>query len=229
MGNILSVALLAVFLGLVAAVVGELRFGSVQDAEIQPPAVDGEPPAPVAAEAAFSLAAIDTLTETVERPLFTDTRRPPPPQEVVQDATPTPRTTAKRPSAQFQLSAIVIADGERVALLQHPRDGRIVRIAQGELLDGWSLDEVRDDEVVLRSGADSQTVALRQFTPPPPPKRAKRKTNQRTKQRTTRQTNRQKNRNVPQEAESELEAQLEAEIEKLEELRRERRAERTEE
>jgi hypothetical protein len=116
----------------------------------QPPVAD--PVAPLA-----------DLSETLQRPLFTPERRPAQdePAPVVAPATDLPRTP---PS--FELTAVVLANGERVALLKALGAGQLHRLRQGESVDGWTLTEVRPDGVVLERGGQRESIELRTFDAP---------------------------------------------------------------
>jgi len=121
-----------------------------------------EPPAP----APFSLASLQSFSQTLERPLFTADRRPPvraapAPARAPASAPPDPAPAPE--IGPFILSAIVIVDDEREVLLSDPREGRLTRRREGETVDGWTLEEIREDAVILRYGDQTRDVLLRRF------------------------------------------------------------------
>lgn len=120
----------------------------------------------------LSLPPLADLSETIERPLFTESRRP---SEVeASDAPVTPVPVVTGPTADFSISAIVITGKERAVLLTHSQSGELTRVTEGEMIAGWRLERVESDRAVFSKDGDSREIALRTFGPPPPsrPKRA---------------------------------------------------------
>lgn len=60
----------------------------------------------------------------------------------------------------FSLSAILIANGRRIALIRTSDDNRLKKLAQGENYRGWSLTEVRPRAVSLQRGAEIRQLEL---------------------------------------------------------------------
>lgn len=112
----------------------------------------------------FALPPLASLTETVQRPLFLESRTPaedlPVPVETV------PVSTAERPS--FSLSAIVITSEQRAVLVSDPASGSLIRLREGESLAGWTLKEVGTDRAMFTKDGESQSATLRRFERPPP-------------------------------------------------------------
>ena len=166
MGDRLSAMLLVLVLGLTAAVLAQLRPGTAERAPIEPRIVTetiasaGPSPAP--------LPALVDLTETLDRPVFSPTRRAP-----QAAAAPVPEAAPMRhdeaPPPDIKLSAVVIDDGQRFALLRRFPAGDTVRVAQGDAVDGWTLSEVRADGVTLRKNDQRHEIVLRTFEPAPVP------------------------------------------------------------
>jgi hypothetical protein len=163
--------LLVLVLGLTAAVLAQLRPGAAERAPIEARVVTeaiasaGPSPAP--------LPALVDLTETLDRPVFSPTRRP----AQVAAAAPVPEAPTMRnneaPPPDMKLSAVVIDAGRRFALLQRFPAGGTVRVAQGDVVDGWTLSEVRADGVTLRKNDQRHEIVLRTFEPAPAaPRRA---------------------------------------------------------
>ncbi len=132
----------------------EHRYGRVEAPEGPwPPAKVAEAnllPTPAAAPAAES--------ETVGRPLFVPSRRPPPPAPVAP-----PVRVAKD---QFQLQGTIVVKGLDIALLREKQSGKVVRVEKGAPVSDMNLAEVYPDRVVLRAGDDSETLMLSVSTGP---------------------------------------------------------------
>ena len=82
--------------------------------------------------------------EVVERPLFSDTRRP-------QDR-PADKTAAApvaQIASQWRLTGIVLAGENSSAHIVGTRDNKTVRLQAGMQLDGWRLDKVERDHAVF--------------------------------------------------------------------------------
>lgn len=164
MGDRSSALLLVLVLGLSAVVLAQLRPGAAERAPVERRIVTeaiasaGPSPAP--------LPALVDLTETLDRPVFSPTRRPP-----QAAATPVAEAAPMRPDAApppaMKLSAVVIDAGRRFALLQRFPAGDMVRVAQGDTVDGWTLSEVRADGVTLRQEDQRHEIVLRTFEPAP--------------------------------------------------------------
>lgn len=153
---------LAALTGVLAA---ELRYGIGRgdgrpaESGVDVPVTQG--PAPL-----FALADRTTFSETLERPLFMPGREP--------YAAPAPPTAAPapagaRPSAtRYVLSAVIIADDERIALLTDTATGAVRRVREGERLAGWRIDAIHGNSAVLRNGDTTEELPLRTFGPAAP-------------------------------------------------------------
>jgi hypothetical protein len=115
------------------------------------------------AEPEFAMSPLEDFTETLARPLFMDTRRPPEPGEepVAEEAPPPepPKATAKL--AGLELSGIVITSKARVALIRKVRGGELLRLSLGEQVDGWTIDAIRPDRVILRKNEIIEELVLK--------------------------------------------------------------------
>lgn len=115
----------------------------------------------------FALADRDAFSVTVTRPLFMPNRRP-----LEADSAPAvvEAPKAAQPSAdRYALSAIVIVDDERIALLADSATGSLIRAREGETLAGWRIEKILEDGAVLRNGETRAELTLRTFGPPAPP------------------------------------------------------------
>ena len=118
---------------------------------------------------------IPSLSEfkaTLDRPLFSESRRPAEP-ETDDETGDTPEQTPKE-AVPVRLSAVIIEQDEKSALLEETKSRTSKRVREGEAFEGWTLVEVREDAVVLVSGGKRSEVELRNFDVPPPPVRPRR-------------------------------------------------------
>lgn len=156
------VVLSAAVVALSAALLAELRLG-------------GRPPvSSVAPRAAADLPEIPSwevpappiskYVEIIERPLFTSDRRPPPPDEqpVAETQQATPQT-----KPDVHLLGIVITEGKRQALLQEGRDDKVVYAEPGVTVQGWTVESIEPEQVVLVLGDRREEIDLRTFDVPP--------------------------------------------------------------
>lgn len=171
MSNRISAILLMTLIALCGVIVIEARSGVSSTAHMRSPLDQGVDSA-AASPVRMTLPPLAALSETVERPLFTETRRPPDeePDGAPVSASPVPA----RSSMSFSVSAIVITDSERAVLLVHPQSGELTRLNEGETVAGWRLDKVESDRAVFSKDGESREAVLRTFGPPPPsrPQRA---------------------------------------------------------
>jgi hypothetical protein len=175
-GGFLGTALLAVLCSGLAAMIFF---------ELEPPLADPgaqaatrpqqKPATSAASEPRFTMPPFRDFGEVLARPVFSETRRPPAPEAAAPGAT-----------APFALAGVVLSPKERHALLEHGQPPHIDRVAEGQQVDGWTLEAVQLDRVVLRRGdnrvevkakdrAAAPTLPSRRTataTPPVPPSRA---------------------------------------------------------
>ena len=110
----------------------------------------------------FSLPAIDAgFKETVERPLFTPSRRP------VPLASSAGQPMMKK--GQFRLAGTVINQDLPYAFLVEIATGKGVRVAKGGdiLFSGISVAEIDAVRVVLKQGEETEELSLRTTSSPP--------------------------------------------------------------
>jgi len=119
----------------------------------EPAAATSTPAAPVAAEPAippsprFTLAPIERFSETARRPLFSETRRPPPPAQAADQTS-------------FAIAGIVLSADQRGAILVHGAPPILTRVAEGQEIDGWTVQSIDAEHVVLARGAAEQQLKL---------------------------------------------------------------------
>ena len=126
-----------------------------------PPAVTVPPPKP------FEPQPLVHYAEIVERPVFIDARRPEEAEPPEPPAAPPPE-----PDHPLDLIGVLLVPGAAAALLRptEPKNAPVLRIAQGETVNGWQLQSVSADRVVLRKGSQIRELVLkREPSPPRPP------------------------------------------------------------
>ena len=135
--------------------------------EAGPIAIDADaaPPPPAAAvadapEALTELPPIDSFAETVARPLFMATRRPPEPEEIEIEA----EAAAGAQRNLFNLLGVVISSDERVALVTRRRGGDFLRLVVGQRVDGWLVVAIEPDTMTLSQGDATEVLKLTDAT-----------------------------------------------------------------
>ncbi len=116
---------------------------------------------PLPPEPSFSMPPIEDFAETVERPIFSSTRRA--------RAGPAPEVAAPEPSGlSFVLEGVVITSAKRWALLRPEGGGDIIRLAEGGQVGGWRVIAIHPDKISLRRD-EVETVLELIFKLAPPP------------------------------------------------------------
>ncbi|HXZ02418.1 MAG TPA: hypothetical protein VEI03_20655 [Stellaceae bacterium] len=118
-----------------------------------PPPLAAAPPRPLPPlPAAFDLPPLASYGEVVERPLFSPARRRPP-EAAGQDLLGR--------SNSFVLVGVIISGAGRVALVEHGHPGEMARLAEGQTVEGWTLQSILPDRVVLQHGATEYELKLK--------------------------------------------------------------------
>ena len=92
--------------------------------------------------------------EVIERPLFAQDRRPPP---------PAPRRTSRASTVtvpQYELEGTVLSSGGSFAILQDRRRRELQRLGLGERLDSWTVAEIGEGWLRLEHGDRSARLQL---------------------------------------------------------------------
>ncbi len=97
---------------------------------------------------------VSEFSETVERPLFMESRRPSPPPP----PGPPPRSEPPAP-VTFQLMGVIESPKGRLALIAEAK-GKYRRLRTKEAIDGWEVTEIRDDRLFLEQGGLKQDIGL---------------------------------------------------------------------
>lgn len=118
---------------------------------------------------AFRMAPKNAYAQLVARPPFSPTRRPPRPKPVAAPAPvaqpAAPKEVAK-PLAEPQatLVGIVIHADKSIAMVRKPGAAELLRLAKGETLDGWLVEGVLPDRLVLSHGDKLLELELTEAT-----------------------------------------------------------------
>jgi len=113
----------------------------------------------------------EVYAESLERPLFEQSRRPP---AVASPEQPAPDAAA--PVLSATLTGVMFSGTGSVALVTEVGASSPVRISEGEQLNGWTLVEIRPDNVTFQQAGDSVTLELiyRDNRPPAPERKRER-------------------------------------------------------
>ena len=108
---------------------------------------------------------LEALDEIVSRPLFNVSRRP-----IVVE---TPKPEVKATELNVMLSGIVIGQTQQIAHLRSATDKQTKALRVGDTIDGWQIQSIFPDRVVLQSGGRIETVYMQKPSEGAPPPRAK--------------------------------------------------------
>lgn len=165
-GRHATVLLPALLCGMLAALVALELADAGEAMPPAPPAAAPSRAAPPAPPAAVKLPALAAYAEVMQRPLFSASRQPPPP-EVGQDLL--------GKSGSFVLLGIVLAPDDKAVLIQHGHPVEIARLKEGQAVEGWTLLSILPDRITLQHGASEVELKLRDRAagsgtkrPPPP-------------------------------------------------------------
>jgi len=116
-------------------------------------------------EPTFSMPPLRGYADVLLRPLFSPTRRP-------------PRDAAAVISASgFTLVGIIRSPNESHALIEHGKPPHLDRVVEDQELDGWTVEAILEDRVILRhadarlevKAKDAPPVQMPIVQPPPSP------------------------------------------------------------
>ena len=105
---------------------------------------------------------ITAFDEIIERPLFNKTRLPFEAQKQEQTALNSRKKNNQtgNKQEQFSLSAVVITQDTRIAILQKGRENILQRVSVGETIDGWTLKDVSSHSIRLVKGNQTKDLEL---------------------------------------------------------------------
>jgi hypothetical protein len=94
---------------------------------------------------------LSALTEALDRPPFSQSRRP--------SAAPA-LPMASPTTLNATLSGVIFSTDDRVAILSNAEDGEPVRLREGDVYLGWTLVEVQVDQVLMERDGRQQRLEL---------------------------------------------------------------------
>ena len=148
-----AAALFAVNLGLGVFVANHLN-SKPRVVKLEPPAGRSISAAkrPVSVNRMVALGRVEKFSAISARPLFSSTRRPTKPPPPV-------RPVAKKPlPMNLILYGVIIGADQKFALIRSEKSTRLQQVPEGRHVDGWLVDRIFPDHVVLRS--DERTTVL---------------------------------------------------------------------
>ena len=102
---------------------------------------------------------LDSLHDTLERPLFEKHRRPvEPPRKTEMPAVAPIKTTVRQNT--LTLVGVLKSETTTVALLKRSDTGQSVRAEEGDIIDGWSVKQIEFQRVVLVQGDQEVSLQL---------------------------------------------------------------------
>lgn len=155
----LTRVLAALCLAFVAVIAVELAAGGSSPLPPDPSPTRTRAAAPKET-AGFSLPPASSYDEIVTRPLFSDTRRPSAFSTASADAHP-----------NFVLVGTVLSSTSRDALIRHGQPARVDHVAEGQTLDGWTVQSIEPDRVIFaNAGANLEVTAKNASIAAAPPR-----------------------------------------------------------
>ncbi len=104
--------------------------------------------------AALTVPGLEAYSQTRERPLFLSTRR------VIAAA---PDNAGDAPAGlmdRYVFTGVVIAPDQRLVLLRPIGGGGVRRVAEGDVLDGWLIEEIANDFLTIVADGRREVVPL---------------------------------------------------------------------
>lgn len=115
-----------------------------------------EPAPDLPTQPAFSMPPLESFSQIIDRPLFSVSRRP---EEAVEVA-PKAAQQGRAQAHGFIVKGIIIAENTRVALILRKGAKSMMQIAEGQVIDGWTVATILPDRVVFRRGNVSNEVKI---------------------------------------------------------------------
>jgi hypothetical protein len=109
--------------------------------------------------AAVSLPPLEDFSEIVDRPIFIPSRQP----ILAEDGTAAGSGATRN---QFVLVGVVIAAEERMAVMQRRSAREVLRVVEGQQVDGWTVESITPEGVRLRHDDLVEEIILRETMGP---------------------------------------------------------------
>jgi hypothetical protein len=136
---LLPMALCLALSGVIYVETGALARATVGTYQRRPAPLH-EPPNFDHAVLAFAFPPLESLAEVVKRPLFIETRRLPRPSG----------NAPSQPPSGLALVGAVLSNGAARALIEHGEPARLERATEGDDVEGWTVESIALDRVVLQ-------------------------------------------------------------------------------
>ena len=157
-GNRLTVFLLAVCAVLAAIFTLENReIILTQEKQSPPTQTDFKPPE----RQNFNAPNFATFREINERPLFLQSRRPPP-KIIPKKPKPKPKPVVKLTPLNLNLEGIVISSAEKIGVFADSKSGEVHHFSVGDKHAGWELISVTDSTAIFERGKRRQELTLKE-------------------------------------------------------------------
>jgi len=114
---------------------------------------------PALAQTLSELPPIESFSETIERPLFLPDRRPPAIEETQEEAEDVE-------SGLFTLVGIIVSPTQRIALVKVRGSQTVLQLSEGQQANGWTVLQIRPEEVIFESNDKTETIELIDIKPP---------------------------------------------------------------
>ena len=161
---------LILFLGLAGAVLAGAVAYELRQPPVSAPSLRGgaaAPPGKASAKAtplprADNVRSYDVISN---RPLFSETRRPP---DHAGENAPDVDSEVLR---HVGLTGVVITPERKTALIYSQKSPAMLNLQEGESFEGWRLDKVLQDRIVLSHGGETAEIVIWDKSRPRPPRR----------------------------------------------------------
>ena len=103
---------------------------------------------------------LDALAATRQRPLFSPTRRPPPPPVEAQSAEPMAAPAPSIPPPSLEIRGIIVGTDISVAIVRRSQDAKEIHLSVGSQIEGWTVSDIGPRAIILRLEDRSVTISL---------------------------------------------------------------------
>lgn len=100
--------------------------------------------------------------EIIERPLFMENRRSYSHKTASEDTSRATliQTNPETNHESLLLSAVVITNSDKIALVRSAEDNELHKLKEGDTLEGWKLVDVQADRILIRKGRETPYLYL---------------------------------------------------------------------
>lgn len=148
--------LVLIFLQLDEAAVSRAARSTPSEAAHRAPAVDLE-----ADDLEFEMPPLSLYSDITSRPLFSPTRRPPPPDEAPVNGEP------EAVNVDLVLRGVATAEETRAALIEERGTGKLIRALVGQSVGGWRITAIRREVVELEGRGETLVLEIEEDSSPP--------------------------------------------------------------